>query len=444
MDVLASTGMVLWNFSRVQSNEQKDVSALASGLRIQSAADDPSGLAIAESIHARVSGMQQGVQNVQNANNLLTVADSALSSVQKILQRVHSLIVQSRSDLASIGDLNSIQTEIDSLLHEINQISSNANFNGIRLFDGSLDTSPGGQSSTVQITSEPNPDGSAPSSIVSNADGLGNPGNLVSNASVGSAGGVASLIEFRVTGYSTNPVDPITGPLGQPGVYVQTIVYSSEAAFGAAPETIQVTAVPTNAGAVPGLFITSPSGTKNVLGFDLANLTQADVGTAMTFLTTLGPDASGGHALHVNSGGTEGADVSISLPTVSSAALSVAGISVLPPGLVDAFNNPAGQAGSNMYAADAAEARTTAALQSISAARAQVGSQSVSLQEDSNNASIDIVNQTASESAIRDLNIGAATTQFTKDQVLSSVCASVLAQMNTNARQLTHLLLQTL
>lgn len=444
MDVLGSTGFVLGNLSRAQSNERKDVNALASGLRISSAADDPSGLAIAETIQTKVSGLQQGVANVQSANNLLQVADSTLASVQSILQRIHGLIVQSRSDLVSIGSLNSIQTEIDTLLREVNKISGETNFNGVHLFDGSLDTSPPGQSSTVKITSEPGADGATPSSTVVNADGLGNPGALVSNASVSTAGGVASLVEFRILSYSTNPVDPITGPLGVPGVYVQTVVYSTDPAFGAAPQNVAITAVPTDGGPLPGLFLTSPSGTKNVLGFDLANITQADVGTAITFLTTLGSNAGTGHALAVNSGGSEGNVVSIALPTVSAQALNVAGISVLPPGLVDTFNNPAGTAGSNVYAADAAEARTQAAIEQISSARAQVGAQSVALSEDANNASIQIVNQTAAESAIRDINVGQATTQFTRDQVVSQVATSVLAQLQVSAGSLTRLLLQTI
>jgi flagellin len=141
-----------------------------------------------------------------------------------------------------------------------------------------------------------------------------------------------------------------------------------------------------------------------------------------------------GTALQVNSSGTEGGIVSINLPQVTVSALGINGISVLRPEMVDGYDNPVGVDSSNITAASDAEARVQSAIEAISGARAQIGAQSVALSEDANDASIGAVNLTASESAIRDVNIGQTATQFTKDQVLSQIGVSVLAQMHANVQ----------
>lgn len=424
--------------------------ALASGLRVVSASDDPSGLAISEHIQSQVLGLQQGIQNVQTAGNLLNVADGTLATVQTILTRIHSLIVEAASDLNSISQLDSIQTEINTLLEEINKISSTASFNGITLFDGSHDGTLGliAQPTFVQLTAAP-PQGTSASSTdvyAQQTPGISNPGPLMYSVLYGNSGFVPGLIEVRVTGYNTNPTDPTFGTsLGQPGDYVQTIQYSTSSNFGGAGgATAQVytQALPTDAGPIanspiPAVALTNASGTANMLYFNLANLSQQDVGVAMAFETFNASNPSGtptGTSLQVNSTGTEGGIVSINLPQVSTNALDISGISILPPGTVDAFNNPSGQDTSNTFATMDAEARVQNAIEAISDARAKIGAQSVALQEDAGDASIQVVNQSASESMIRDVNIGQAATDFTKDQVLSQVGVSVLAQMQSNAQ----------
>ncbi|HKU68320.1 MAG TPA: flagellin [Candidatus Baltobacteraceae bacterium] len=437
-------------------DEERQVRALASGLRVISASNDPSGLAISENLHTQVLGLQQGIQNVQTAGNLLSVADGTLATVQKILTRIHSLIVEAASGLNSVEQLNGIQTEIVSLLQEINKISSTAKFNGITLFDGSHDGTLGltPQAEAVQLTAAPNQNGTIAGSNVyaQQNPGVSNPGPLLYNVFYGQPGFVPGMIQVEVTGYSTNPTDPSFGtPLGQPGVYVKIVQYSTNTGFGGsggATEQVYTQAIPTDTGPDVGsgmpVFLTNANGTQNMLRFDLANLSQQDVGVAMAFETFDPTSPSGtpsGTALQVNSTGSEGGIVSINLPQVSSSALGISGISVLAPNTVDAFNNPTGQDTSNEFSTMDAEARVQNALEAISGARAKIGAQSVALQEDASDAAIQAVNQTASESAIRDLNVGQAATQFTKDQVMTQIGTSVLAQMQSDARlviQLVH------
>ncbi|HEY9180668.1 MAG TPA: flagellin [Candidatus Baltobacteraceae bacterium] len=449
MDVLGSTDQVQLNLFRTQLDEERQTRALASGLRVISASDDPSGLAVAENIQTQVLGLQQGVQNVQTASNLLNVADSTLANVQTILSRIHSLIVEAASDLNSTEQLQSIQTEIDSLLQEVNKIASSASFNGIRLLDGSLAQTTYPAAYVIQQTSSPSlPDGSTPTGAqVTNYDGVsGTPGNLIwdpasSNPATAPTlsitNSVSSYFSISVTGYSSNAIDPDSQTAIGPGDYVQLIAYSTDPRMGVAPIYMDAQAVAVGSGPIGNVQLDTPDGTAtNIVNFTLANLTAADVGTSMTFITQVTSNTSsptGGTPLTVNYGGTEGANLQISLPSVDTTTLNVSNISVLASETENYLDQSTGMSSNQVPVADA-EARVQLALDSISEARATVGAQTVSLQYEANDASIQIVNQVASESAIRDVNVGAAVTQFTKDQVLSEIGTSVLAQMQSNAQ----------
>ncbi|MDP9018493.1 MAG: flagellin, partial [Candidatus Eremiobacteraeota bacterium] len=85
------------NLNKNQDALGSIVTKLSSGLRINTAADDPSGLAIAESLQSQVNGFQEAVRNVQDANNAATVAEGALQTTTDILQRIRSLSIQASS-----------------------------------------------------------------------------------------------------------------------------------------------------------------------------------------------------------------------------------------------------------------------------------------------------------------------------------------------------------
>src|ERR1700730_15415693 len=125
------------NLNRNQSALGVAVQRLSSGLRINTAADDPSGLAIAESLQAQVNGFDQGARNVQDATNAAQVAEGALSTTTDILQRIRTLGVEGASDITSSADRANLQAEVQQLLLEVNRISQNTNFNGQALLDGS-------------------------------------------------------------------------------------------------------------------------------------------------------------------------------------------------------------------------------------------------------------------------------------------------------------------
>ncbi|MDQ2864863.1 MAG: flagellin [Candidatus Eremiobacteraeota bacterium] len=456
MNILGGADSVLLNFDRNQQNEATSVSRLASGLRIQSAADDPSGLAISETLKSRITGLQQAVSNVQTGSNMLNVVSNALGSVTGILQRIRNLTVESRSDLNSSTQLQSIQSEIQHLLQEVNQIGENTNFNGLSLLNGAYDTSAATQNRIVQVGSPIlNADGSVGSPNVSNYDGLGDAGPLVPTVTTPGSAFTPALVVFQVTGYSDNAVDYKSGSNVGPGDYVQVTSYGTSSNFGPAPEYIDPNAQPVNAGVFPSpgnpIDYAEPGGGGSVssLAFTLANLTPQDVGATVAFEGIAGKAAGSGTALNINDGGQEGTTVSLSLPTVNTSQLGISGISVLAPGTVmydpgDGQYDIFGQSSSNNLAAADAQFRVDQALQSLGNVQAQVGAQMVAMQQDSNNDGTGIVNYTASQSMIADTNVASTVTDFTQQQILTSVGTSVLSSMRVDATTLTTLLFSKL
>src|SRR5579872_4515449 len=128
---------VALNLNRNQSMLQTAVTRLSSGLRINSAADDPSGLSISTRLTSQAQGFDQGSLNIQDANNAATVAEGSLQTTTTILQRVRNLSIEAASDTTSDTDKLSLQAEINQLLLEVNRISQNTNFNNQPLLNGS-------------------------------------------------------------------------------------------------------------------------------------------------------------------------------------------------------------------------------------------------------------------------------------------------------------------
>ncbi|MCH5268876.1 MAG: flagellin FliC5 [Lachnospiraceae bacterium] len=113
-------------------------SQIASGSKLQSAADGAAEMAIAEKENAQINGLDQGRRNAEDGKSLLNVADGAMSGIADNLQRIRELAIQaSNSAILSDEDLQSIQYEIDQLKQGISDIANNTEFNKKKLLDGS-------------------------------------------------------------------------------------------------------------------------------------------------------------------------------------------------------------------------------------------------------------------------------------------------------------------
>ena len=128
------------NLSVTQGQMSKSLEKLSSGFRINRAADDAAGLAIASSMTSQVRGMAQGIRNANDGISMAQTAEGALNEVTNMLQRQRELVVQASNNTYSADDLANLKSEMDALNTQIGNITSNTQFNGQNLFDATAGT----------------------------------------------------------------------------------------------------------------------------------------------------------------------------------------------------------------------------------------------------------------------------------------------------------------
>ena len=124
------------NMKNVGADQQRASARLASGYRINNAADDAAGLAISESMRAQIRGLDQASRNSQDGQALINTAEGGMQEIQNMLQRVRELTVQASNDTNEDANRNQIALEIGQLLEEIGSMSDRVQFNGMQLIDG--------------------------------------------------------------------------------------------------------------------------------------------------------------------------------------------------------------------------------------------------------------------------------------------------------------------
>jgi flagellin len=140
------------------SAESTSLERLSTGLRINSGADDPSGLIASENLKSETSGITTAISNANQANNIIGTADGALGEVSDLLTSLQGLVSQTaNSGGLSTEEISANQSQVDSILGTINRIAGSTTFQGTQLLNGSLDYSTSGVTSTdisnVQIDS---------------------------------------------------------------------------------------------------------------------------------------------------------------------------------------------------------------------------------------------------------------------------------------------------
>ena len=116
--------------------QQKSMEKLSSGMRINRAGDDASGLAVSEKMRAQIRGLNQASQNAQNGISFIQTTEGYLQETTDIVQRIRELAVQSSNGIYSAEDRMQIQVEVSSLIAEVDRIASCAQFNGMNMLTG--------------------------------------------------------------------------------------------------------------------------------------------------------------------------------------------------------------------------------------------------------------------------------------------------------------------
>ncbi len=388
----------LLNTNRNQAALAQLAGQLSSGLRVNSAYDDPSGLAVATKLQNQALAFDTSNVNVQDATNAATVADGALSTVAAILQRIRSLAIEAASTITSLTDRQALQKEVTQLLQEVNTISAGTNFNGQALLDGSHAGYQPAAAYAITITS---------------------------NAQLATYNTFLRTSQL-IASYAVSTATSI--PEGTLELQVVQINATQQALL----ESFYVSSLGTYASFVLPVGTTIVGNAAFTLSVN-ASLTAGDVGMTAYVKSSQYVAANSnpqGPAFQFQAGANEGATIQVGLVSASTSSLRIANINLATVTLINGTpSTPAA-----VLAAQDAIGQIDGAIAKINGARASLGATISRLQNAARNNSIASVNLTASESAILDLNVGRATSEYNKDRILIQIGTTVIAQSNTNAQ----------
>ena len=140
MSLVVNTNIASMNAQRSLTHSAKELQTamerLSSGVKINSAADDAAGFAIAERMTAQVRGLNMATKNANDGLSVLSVAENSLTDVTDILQRIRELSVQAANGTNSTSDRENLATEANALVSEIDRIASDTTFNGVNILAG--------------------------------------------------------------------------------------------------------------------------------------------------------------------------------------------------------------------------------------------------------------------------------------------------------------------
>ena len=117
-------------------NVTKNIEKLSSGMRINRAGDDASGLAVSEKLRAQIRGLNQASQNASNGISFIQTTEGYLQETQNVLHRIRELAIQSSNGIYTAEDRQQIQVEVSQLVDELDRVASHAQFNGLNLLTG--------------------------------------------------------------------------------------------------------------------------------------------------------------------------------------------------------------------------------------------------------------------------------------------------------------------
>ncbi|WP_323846720.1 FliC/FljB family flagellin [Microbulbifer magnicolonia] len=373
------------NLGKSQSALQTSMERLSSGLRINSAKDDAAGQAIANRMSSQITGLAQAQRNANDGISVAQTAEGALNQVNDNLQRIRELTVQSQNGTNSPDDLKSIQAEIDQRLTEIDRISEQTDFNGVKVLseDQTLSIQVGandGESINISLQEV--------TSSTLNLDSFnvnGPQGTLTAQT-----GGTSTEIQdaFGTTsGIVDSTVAESTGGdlASRLGVAAGSVAFTGTAQTDQSGNWYAQVTITANS--------TAESNSLKALGFDLDN------GASGTFYIALEP-----------SDATTAAGNTTAAFTIDTANISLSDLS-------------AGRTSNGLAALDSA-------LESVDELRSDLGAIQNRFESAITNLQTNQTNLSAARSRIEDADYAVEVSNMTRAQILQQAGTSVLAQAN--------------
>lgn len=391
------------NLSVVQSSLNNNVRHFSTGLRIESAKDDATGLAISERFRAQITGYETGNKNAQDANNLLQVADGALNETHANLQRLRQLALTSANEATTQADRGNIQTEVDQLLGEIDNVARTTQYNGRNLLDGTLQKSRLLEDAKAKITNNSYVSLSSAQGTLSTVNN-----SLISSVAINSVySGEDLTFEIRLVANGNSVLAQVFQSNSVDSTGVNFNVISS------VDVTNQTTAQP--------LALTLVGGT---LTLNLNGATSADLGkTGYVKITNQIASISIDNSISFQVRANQGQTLALGLDDNSTAGLRIQRL--------DMKNRLAGQN---------AIAVLDSAIQRLSTQRATIGAVQQRISSTISANELNIVNQRSAESRIRDVDFAEETLSFTRNNILIQSGTAVLAQANAAPQSVLSLL----
>ena len=388
--ITSLNGPSLNQIDQTQQSLLQQFEQLSSGKRVNSAADDASGYAIATNLNTQAAAASTASENIQNVYNATNVAQGALSQLNGVLQNLNNLAITGVNSFLSPADRADLQTQANQLVQQANTIAQSVNFNGQQLLNGQFAGPQAGSPTTATVTN---------------------------NDIVAQGGGIVTSVQAANANYNAVPTGAAQGFGGtsttNSTIQIQVVNNNGQAA---AVATVLNNANGQTATSAPVGAGGTISGFENV-NINVGNISLADVGqTATIQIQQATPANAVNSALTVQSGSNEGATTNVNIPGVSSNTLQISNIDL-----------------SSSLSSTQAIGQVQNALQTLTTQEAQLGAQQISLQNAAQANDVYSNNLTSAASNITDENYGSGVTQSTLSQLQQQIQFALQAKNNVNA-----------
>ena len=384
------------SLSNAQNNLANSVQRLSSGLRINSAKDDAAGLAISQSMQNQINGINQSRRNLNDATNLIQVADTSMGTIQDMLLRIKTLTTQGYDGSLSASQRTQIVDEINELNTEINATAARTKFNRNNLISSTVNAS----ASTAVLTSGTSK--GVINSVTANTMSLGvftlvSSSNSLVTASATLASTYAGVTTYTtlsqtltMNGYAGSAAGVQTLNFDQLGLAINITVNSGTAATDIAT-ALNATSITTSGGTVADLYFQggSDTSTPNMVVYDAINMRTDTTSGGFQAMNDLGGQVNLLNSYTTSTAQTTWANAFSTMGTFVDAALDV-----------------------------------------VSEQRSNMGALQNRISYINQNLEAYSTNLQSSRSAITDTDFAAETAKLTKGQIMQQAATAMLAQAN--------------
>ena len=457
------------SLQRNNTNLNKSLQRLSTGLKINTGADDPAGLIASEALKAEQTGISSAIDNANRATNIIGTAEGGLTEVSNLLNQLQGLVNQSANTGAlSADEISANQLQVDSILNTVNRIANSTSFQGKKLLDGSLayTLSGAGTSAFAAISiNAANLPGNKPEVVVVQVLNSATLGKVSYTGAGGSAVIGASAVTLQIAGTAGAQQLSFAGSTKLSAVAAAINNITGETGVTASAAGTSLTFKSQEYGSTQFVSIASVSGTFSVTGgssgkafgsdaqvnvngaaatVDGINVIYRDNNLDAAFKLSAGLNAGQNKSFGITGGGATfalGSEVKDTLKT------SIGVQSVSTGGLGDSttgFLSSLATGGANQLSSKSlttAQRILSESINQVSSLRGRLGAfQKYTLGSTINSLGVAFENITAANSSIADTNFAAETANLTRYQILSQASTTVLSQANSAPQSVLSLL----